>query len=401
MRISTSQMQQAGIGSIVDQQVQINKLQRQIASGSKLMTAADNPADMARVSDMENRISQLEQFRRNADAAESHLANAENILAGMTGILQRVRELAIQANNATQSVQTRNMIGIELRGLFQEALQLANTRDADGNHIFAGFNGSAEPYLQQADGTISYRGDSGYRNIQIGVNARVTVNDPGLDIFSGIRSGNGRFLSAADGGNAGNGIISSGTINNPAALTGHDYRIVFTTASTYDVINETSLTTIATAQSWGPDMDVVIDGMTVNITGSPATGDSFTLTPARRQDIFTVIDQIAGLLDGVRSGPATAEQFQDRMQRLIADLDRADTHIVGYRAILGTRLNMIDNQRDMNDEQAVQLQGSLSLLRDLDYASAIGYLSLQLSVLEAAQQAYLRIQNLSLFNHLR
>jgi flagellar hook-associated protein 3 FlgL len=74
--------------------------------------------------------------------------------------------------------------------------------------------------------------------------------------------------------------------------------------------------------------------------------------------------------------------------------------ITSARTRIGARLSAIDQQRTINDDSIASLQKSLSELRDLDYAEAISRLSIQSTGLEAAQQAYVRVQGLSLFNYL-
>ena len=64
------------------------------------------------------------------------------------------------------------------------------------------------------------------------------------------------------------------------------------------------------------------------------------------------------------------------------------------------RLNRIDSLRESNDAFTLQLQETLSEVRDLDVTEAISRLNLQLVALQAAQQSYVRIQGLSLFNFL-
>lgn len=71
------------------------------------------------------------------------------------------------------------------------------------------------------------------------------------------------------------------------------------------------------------------------------------------------------------------------------------------RATVGARLNAVDAQKDVNDGFKLQVQETLSKLQDLDYAEAVSRLNLQLTGLQAAQQSFLKIQGLSLFNFLR
>jgi flagellar hook-associated protein 3 FlgL len=68
---------------------------------------------------------------------------------------------------------------------------------------------------------------------------------------------------------------------------------------------------------------------------------------------------------------------------------------------VGSRLAAIEDQENSNGAFALNLQSSLAEIQDLDYAEALSTLSQQMTVLEAAQQTFVRTQSLSLFNYLR
>ncbi|MGD8525671.1 MAG: flagellar hook-associated protein FlgL [Thioalkalispiraceae bacterium] len=111
--------------------------------------------------------------------------------------------------------------------------------------------------------------------------------------------------------------------------------------------------------------------------------------PVNYQSVFQTIQDLA---DNMNSNtPDTAD---------IEKIDLALNNIVEARARVGARLNTIDRQENINDNQIYESQVALSDLRDLDYAEAISRMNIQLTALEAAQQSYTRVQGLSLFNFL-
>jgi flagellar hook-associated protein 3 FlgL len=74
--------------------------------------------------------------------------------------------------------------------------------------------------------------------------------------------------------------------------------------------------------------------------------------------------------------------------------------MLAVRADVGVRQNQVENQQSLNEDFNLQLEQTLSSVQDLDYAQAISELNLQLTALQAAQQAYVKVQGLSLFNYL-
>lgn len=81
-------------------------------------------------------------------------------------------------------------------------------------------------------------------------------------------------------------------------------------------------------------------------------------------------------------------------------IDRAMEHLVGFRATAGARLNALESQQGINDALLLQLEVTRSGIEDLDYAEAASRLSQETIVLQAAQQAFVKVQNLNLFNFL-
>ena len=89
-----------------------------------------------------------------------------------------------------------------------------------------------------------------------------------------------------------------------------------------------------------------------------------------------------------------------RVGAAIQNLDANLGQINKVRTDLGARLNRVEEQITLNDTFNLQVESTISNLEDLDFATAITELNLQLVALEAAQQSYVKTQNLSLFNYL-
>lgn len=121
------------------------------------------------------------------------------------------------------------------------------------------------------------------------------------------------------------------------------------------------------------------------------------------QDVFVDVPESGG---GTQNVFETLEQFALDLEAgtvsptIETDLALAMEHLAGFRAQAGARLNAIDTHRLLNDDIVFQGQKMLSSIEDLDYAEAVSRLNLQLTGLEASQQSFTRIQNLSLFNFL-
>ncbi|MDD2740321.1 MAG: flagellar hook-associated protein FlgL [Methylomonas lenta] len=86
--------------------------------------------------------------------------------------------------------------------------------------------------------------------------------------------------------------------------------------------------------------------------------------------------------------------------RSLTDLDEVLKRFDTTRASTGARLNALDSQENLNADYILDNQSTASEMGDLDYAEALSKFNLQQLSLQAAQQAYTKVQNLSLFNYL-
>lgn len=190
MRIATSQMFQQSLASILDQQTLLAKTQQQLSTGQKLLSPADDPSAAAQVQNLDVAVSQTNQYQRNADAATARLNVENSALTSVVNGLQRARDLAVQGLNGTQSAQARQGIAAEVQQILDQVASVANTQDANGEYLFAGYN-SANPPVNAAGTTYAYSGDSGQRLLQIGPSRQVAVGDPGSAVFMNIPASGG------------------------------------------------------------------------------------------------------------------------------------------------------------------------------------------------------------------
>ncbi len=402
MRISTGQIFQQGVNALLEQQAALSKTQLQLSSGQRILTPSDDPAGAAQELNLRQFIDTTQQYQANSDAAKARLSLEESTLSSATDLLQRVRELAVQANNATQTDETRRGIAQEVRRRLEELSALANTKDANNEYIFAGFKAQTLPFTSNGSGGVDYNGDQGGRYLQIAPSVQVAVGDTGADVFQLIRNGNGSFTTLDNPGNTGTGIIDPGSVN--GTFVPDVYTVAFsqplpTSPVTYTVTGAASgLVASGTYTSGGT---IGFNGVQTSVSGLPANGDSFTISPSANQDMFATLQNFINALEAGAATPKAQANFNNAANRALIDLDQALGNILKVRASVGARLNVIDSQRDANDAFLLQLQQTLSNVQDLDYAEAVSRLNRQLLALQAAQQTFVKVQNLSLFNFIR
>ena len=402
MRISTHQLQQQGINSMLEQQSRMSKTQLQVSTGRRILTPADDPAASSQVLGLTQVKEVIVQHQANADAARARLALEESALTGVGDLLQRVRELAVQASNSVLSNGDRAAIAKEVRQRLDELLSLSNTKDANNEYVFAGHQGLTQPFSANASGGFNYNGDEGQRYLQIGPSRQVAVGDSGTAVFRAIRNGNGTFTTRENTANTGTGVIDPGTVSGtfvPDTYTLAFIQVLSTDPVTYTITGAAS--GLVASGTYASGSGITFNGVQTSVTGTPVHGDSFTVSSSANQDIFTTVQNFAQALETPLSSPAGQAHFSNTMNRTLIDLDRSLDNVIEVRARVGARLNAIDAQKDVNDSFKLQIQETLSNLQDLDYAEAVSRLNLQITGLQAAQQSFIKIQGLSLFNFLR
>ena len=403
MRISTNQIYENSLNAMLDQQANVNHTQLQLATGQRILKPSDDPTQSARILDLNQAVASNTQYQANADTTRYRSSLEDSTLASVTDLLQRVRELAVQGANATLSNSDRSSIAVEVRQRLDELLSLSNTKDANGEYVFAGFKGQTQPFARSGS-SFSYNGDQNQRYLEVGPGIQVAERDPGSRVFQQVRNGNGTFNTADNPANTGTGVIDPGSASN--TYVADTYTIAYTQATptspiTYSVTGAASGVVVAAGTPYVDGAAITFNGVTTNVKGTPANGDSFSLTPSTYQDMFTTLQNMANTLEAGASNQASATRLNNGMNRTLTDIDQAMGNILQVRAQVGARLNTIDSQKNTNDSFSLQLQSTLSDIKDLDYAEAASRLNRQLLGLQAAQQAFVKVQGLSLFNFLR
>lgn len=399
MRISSSQFYLQSVGSMLANQTRSAELQQQISSGKKIITPSDDPAGMTKSLSLRQGIARFAQFEENAVVAEQRNQQEETTLTSTTNLLQRVKELAIQARSGIQTQESRSAIAAEAKERLAELFELSNTRDANGDYLFSGFKGNAQSFVKGAGGIV-YNGDQGQQQIKIGTTRQIGSSDSGFEVFQRVRNGNGTFRVDANASNTGTGVLDAGSVVNRSAFQPDDFVITFTSANTFDVVNTSTATTVLSAQPYVDGQLIEFNGIETKVTGVPELGDEFDITPSQYQDIFTTIDDFVNNLSLEDQSNNQKSYLNQQLNNSIDDLDRALQHILNVRTGVGARLNAIDSVKEENESAKTQMQITLSQIQDTDYTSALVELQQILLTLESSQATFSRLEGVSLFRYL-
>jgi flagellar hook-associated protein 3 FlgL len=436
----------AGVRTINSQTGKLLELQQQVSSGRRIVKPSDDPVAAARALELTQASDVIEQFSRNRQNAQSSLALQETQLIGIGDLITRVRELATQGGNGALTQDNRKALTAELRARYEELMGYANARDGNGKYLFSGYKGDTRPFGGTVETGIQYFGDDGQRQLQVSPSRVIEVSDSGKNIFQRIPDGNGTFVTGVNSSNSGTSVIDGGAVVDPSKWadpnnSNRSYEIRFWVDSDqqlsqpgktyYDIVDITDpANPLSVNTGAAPDNDPAgasfsfaseyhsgnaialygpgaggspppVDlGSNIIITGDPASGDSFTIEPSTTQDLFGTLGTLILDMEQATANEGDHALLANRIGFALTNLDQAEQSILRVRAMIGARLSEVDSLESINADTQLQYQEAISNLQDLDYAKAISDLTRKQTDLQAAQQSFVQISRLSLFEYL-
>ena len=299
MRVSTSQLFASNLAGITRLNSELAKVQQQLATGTRIQTASEDPAAATQIVDLNRTIDRNEQFKINGDFASNRLSISETVLGAVDTEINRVEGLIIGAIG--QDVNSRQQLGKQLRDELSVIVGLANTRDGNGDYLYAGHDVNTKPF-DDSGANVTYTGDAGQRSIQIAADRRVTDGNSGEEVFENINGG---------------------------------------------------------------------------------------------RSLFRMIENIAAVLENPASTPAAIDAA---ISTATTDLILAKDNLTLVRNSIASRTGMINTEQEIGKQMNETLKDQRSELNDVDLAEVATRLNQLQTSLQAAQQTFVKTQELSLFN---
>lgn len=151
-RIGTNVLSMNARQSLYENEKRMNVAMEHLATGKKLNAPSDNPANIAIVTRMHARASGMRVVIRNNEDAISMLRTAEATLQTVTNILQRMRDLAVQSANGTNSNKNRDSLNKKFQSLTEQIGYIGETTEFNDLSVFDGENRPAT--LDDIDHTV-------------------------------------------------------------------------------------------------------------------------------------------------------------------------------------------------------------------------------------------------------
>lgn len=401
MRISTNTIYESGGSRISELQSNLNRNMQQLSSGRRILTPADDPIGSARALVISQSSALNDQLAVNRKNAMNSLGMAENVLGNVTTAMQSVKSLIVSAGNGTLSDQDRGYIAKELQGHLDQIIGLANSTDGVDSYLFGGFSSTSLPYTK-TQGGAQYNGDQGGRFLQVDTSRQLPISEVGSTIFGNVRTADAQFNVRANPSNLGQGAATA-SISNAANLTGNNYEVAFdNTGLNFTVTNKTTGVVVVPSTVYVSPQTVTIDGMDIGLSnspGAPAANDKFSIQSGN-QDIFQTLTDLINALQTPASSQAGKLDLQADLNQANANLEKSLSNVLVARTNFGMSLRELDELDSAGASAGLLYKQELSSIQDLDYAKAITELNQSQVVLQAAQQSFVKVSSLSLFNYI-
>ena len=428
MQVSTKLLNQQQVRQFSKINDKIADVQERVSTGKSILRASDDPVAAVNLSVAKEQSLLLGQFERNIASAENKLNMTDLTLQETVNVLTRFSELITMARNGALNEEGHLAISTEMRQLKEVLLGLANTTDANGQGIFSGFNGVDRPFEMKVDGSVEYLGNRGQNSLAISENMSISTNIDGGSAFMRIDTEGGR-RSLFDIVDLTINAVETASAFSPKANANNRANVYFELPSRMEEwslelsgsigsktitasINEGGLQNMvdainAATSETGTAASLNADGTSITLLDD-MNGD-ITIKNIQIEGINSALDQVVSYIeftgiDGAGVATTKPQKMTDADQLVsssIGNMQKAIDNLSLQRAYVGGQLSKAATQIDVVGARKLAVDRDVSRIGDADLAALITDLQAQLTNLNAAQSAFAKIGQQSLFDYIR
>ena len=428
MQVSTKLLNQQQVRQFSKINDKIADAQERVSTGKNILRASDDPVAAVNLSVAKEQSLLLSQFQRNIESAENKLSMTDLTLQETVNVLTRFSELITMARNGALNEEGHLAISTEMKQLKEVLIGLANTTDANGQGIFSGFNGVGRPFELKVDGSVKYLGNRGQNSLPISENMSISTNIDGGSAFMRIDTDGGR-RSLFDIVDLTINAVETASAYSPRANANYKAEVLFElparmaefslelsgslgTKTISALVNEGGLQNMVDAinsasSETGTSASLNADGKTITLLDT-MNGD-ITIENIQIEGINSALEQVTSYieftgLDAAGTATTKTQKMTDADQLVsssIGNVQKAIDNLSLQRAFVGGQLSKAATQIDVVGARKLAIDRDVSRLGDADLAALITDLQSQLTNLNAAQAAFAKIGQQSLFDFIR
>ena len=381
MRINTNLNAMTALNSATKNTALAGSSMEKLSSGLKINKAADNATGLAISEKMRSQIRGLDQASQNTQDGISVVQTAEGAIEEVGNIVQRMRELAVQGANETNTGSDRAKISEELTQLHEEIDRIAESTQFNGKDLLNGTN----TVRTEAKYDITKENTGKIKDVEVqdgfdfddlsaaDIKIKTTANANPTIALEG--NGAGKYKVVADGLQVNGKISANSTIK---IIDDNGKSIKFTVGA-----DEIDASNNAFKIASKADSEVEIEGKEISLQVGANTSDSQTLK-VKIENVSTKSLGLEG--DTITKMAKEGKKGTDAANTMIKSLDKALERVNTSRANLGAMQNRLETTASNLTTSNENLTAAESRIRDVDVAEEMMNLS-KLNLINQAAQA--------------
>lgn len=412
MRVTQSMLSRNNLNYISQNYRNLSKIYDQVMTGKKITKPSQDPVIAMKGMRYRTQVTEIKQFQRNLNEGFNWMENADSALDETNQVLQRIRELVVQASNDSYEEGARSNIAKEITRLQEHIVALANTKVAD-NYIFNGtdtVNAPINENLFDIDlGSFIKAVQTNDTPPQLNVeNAKnFVISYQGQTLNLNLDESNGtEFVFTLGDKIKYTGIDNNGDVEGYSALikisvdAGDQIKISFTSLQEQKYadgamipvekeisVNDMVISDVNAVSTNKQQVEMeVMKGVKIPVNITPTNVFSI--------DLFSGLESIKKML----TNPDTSGQ---EITKALDSMDKYLNDVVSTRAEIGAQVNRAEMVQFRLLEQEVVAKETLSNNEDIDLEEAIIELTIQQSVHRASLAVGAKIIQPTLMDFLR
>jgi len=405
MRVSTAQFYFQNSQQLTNKQSSVNDQSNYLSSGKRVLTAKDDAVSYGTLAGYKDELANIEKYQRNITQAGNRNSLQETSFSSAQTLVLELKQALIRANNGTLAESDLQALSAQTKNSQSQLLNIANSKDETGGYIFSGYQTETQPFSLQSDNKVLYRGDSGVRELQIAKNVAVKTNQPGDLAFENVPNALGDFSPVYNTSTSALSISLAKIAEpknydvTPGAGYPPPYNISFSSPTNL-TITDADGDAFFTTNTYVPGQVISLaNGIELQISGNPLPGDSIDLVP---QENISIFETFKAVIDWMESGASVTNEAQRQIDYndILKQVDNALNHMISRRTEAGVRMQLIENQENNHLDAELYLEQGRSNVEDLDFAKAVTTFEQSKVALQAAQQMFVQVKDLNLFNYI-
>ena len=421
MAITTAGFYQKNIDLFSRLNKDVSNIQVQVSTGKKTLSLKHDVQDIALLNASEEHKQETTQFNSNAGRVISDLERIDISFEQLQNAAVRLKELHVESSNGFLTPGERKLFQLEITGIKNEILSIANGQDALGNGYFSGVSTEEQPFKVSNFGDVSYSGSAVEKSIQVSRDSHLRQNFSGNEVFLSANSASGNFsiFDAIDEFSQSlNYDISSGISSNLLS-DGNSVDVVFPISGQanqykFEMVADGTAYEIE-ANVYGNDFNGFVAEINSNtastgITAAVSADNKISFSGAGVElkitnfssDLPSASDQSIRVQKGIGSNVNDEVILPRSLSNPVVQNKLHDVfeHFISMRTELGVAANTAQNFVESTQNTLVDLNEDISEISDADMAELLTKLQGLLTNKEAAQATFSRLSSRNLFDFL-